>query len=81
MTRALKIENLPGIDPTSAQVLRVISLHIGNSDAANVNYTLIAKSLGIKREVVAASVDRMKKSGILKEENGKLSIQNSILVK
>lgn len=80
MTRALKIENLAAIDETAVQILRVISLHAGEKDAAYVNYTLIAKSLGLKRQVVAAAVDRMKENKILAEENGKLKILNSVLV-
>ena len=80
MTRALKIENLAAIDETAVQVLRVISLHTGTKDAVHVNYTLIAKSLGIKRQVVASAVERMKDKKILKEENGKLCILNSVLV-
>lgn len=80
MTRALKIENLAAIDETAVQVLRVISLHIGSRDSAHVNYMLIAKSLGIKRQVVASAVERMKDKKILKEENGKLCILNSVLV-
>lgn len=81
MTRALKIENLAAIDETAVQILRVISLHVGEKDAAYVNYTMIAKSLGLKRSVVAAAVDRMKGNKILAEENGKLKILNSVLVK
>ena len=80
MTRALKIENLAAIDETAVQVLRVISLHIGSRDSAHINYTFIAKSLGIKRQVVASAVERMKEKKILKEENGKLCILNSVLV-
>ena len=80
MTRALKIENLAAIDETAVQVLRVISLHIGADEKAHVNYTLIAKSLGLKRQVVAAAVERMKAKKILSEENGKLKILNSVLV-
>ena len=37
MTRAIKIENLTKIDATSAQILRVISLHLGAEPAAFVD--------------------------------------------
>ena len=52
MTRALKIEKLTEIDKTSAQILRVISLHLGADEAAFVDYSLIAKSLNIDRDTV-----------------------------
>lgn len=80
MTRALKIENLTEIDKTASQVLRVISLHIGADEAAFVDYALIAKSLNVKRSVVSSAVDRMIQNKILKVENGKLAILNSVLL-
>ena len=80
MTRALKIENLTEIDKTASQVLRVISLHIGADEAAFVDYSLIAKSLNLKRKVVSSAVDRMIQNKILKVENGKLAILNSVLL-
>ena len=75
MTRALKIEKLTEIDKTSAQILRVISLHLGADEAAFVDYSLIARSLNIDRDTVRSAVNRMKK------KDGKLSIQNAVLVK
>ncbi len=79
-TRALKIENLTKIDATSAQILRVISLHLGAETAAYVDYSLIAKSLDIDRDTVRKAVNRMIQNKILKKENGKLSIPNAVLV-
>lgn len=81
MTKAIKIENLTKIDATSAQILRVISLHLGEDSAAFVDYSLIAKSLNLDRDTVRKAVNRMIKNKILKKENGKLSIQNAVLVK
>lgn len=81
MTRALKIENLTELDKTSAQILRVISLHLGEDSAAFVDYKLIARSLNIDRDTVRSAVNRMIKNGVLKKKDGKLSIQNAVLVK
>lgn len=80
MTRAIKIENLTKIDATSAQILRVISLHLGADEAAFVDYKTIAKSLNMDRDTVRKSVNRMIKNGVLKKTDGKLSIQNSVVL-
>ena len=80
MTRAIKIENLTKIDATSAQILRVISLHLGEDSSAFVDYKLIAGSLNIDRDTVRCAVNRMIKNGVLKKTDGKLSIQNAVLV-
>lgn len=80
MTRAIKIENLTKIDATSAQILRVISLHLGADEAAFVDYELIAKSLNLDRDTVRKAVNRMIKNGVLKKTDGKLSIQNSVIL-
>lgn len=80
MTRALKIENLTELDKTSAQILRVISLHLGEDSAAFVDYKLIARSLNIDRDTVRCAVNRMIKNGVLKKTDGKLSIQNSVVL-
>lgn len=80
MTRALKIEKLTEIDKTSAQILRVISLHLGADEAAFVDYELIAKSLNMDRDTVRKAINRMIKNRILKIENGKLSIPSAVLI-
>ncbi|MBS5023199.1 MAG: hypothetical protein KH054_08590 [Firmicutes bacterium] len=80
MTRALKIEKLTEIDKTSAQILRVISLHLGADEAGFVDYELIAKSLNLDRDTVRKAVNRMIKNGVLKKMDGKLSIQNSVVL-
>ena len=41
-TRAIKIDELKPIDETSVQILRVISLHLGQDPSAFVDYKLIA---------------------------------------
>lgn len=78
MTRAIKIEDLPPLDNTSVQILRIIALKQGESDSVYVNYAMLAKSLNIARGAVSSSIKRMTARGILKQENGKLSIQNTI---
>ena len=80
MTRALKIEKLTEIDKTSAQILRVISLHLGADSAAFVDYKTIAKSLNMNRDTVRKAINRMIKNRILKIENGKLSIPNAVIL-
>ncbi|MBS5023912.1 MAG: helix-turn-helix domain-containing protein [Firmicutes bacterium] len=80
MTRAIKIENLTKIDATSAQILRVISLHLGADSAAFVDYKTIAKSLNMDRDTVRKAINRMIKNRILKIENGKLSIPNAVIL-
>ena len=80
MTRSIKIENLTKIDATSAQILRVISLHLGADSAAFVEYKTIAKSLNMNRDTVRKAINRMIKNRILKIENGKLSIPSAVLV-
>ena len=78
MTRAIKIEDLPPLDDTSVQILRIIALKQGENESVYVSYTHIAKSLNIARGAVSSSVKRMITRGILKQENGKLSIQNTV---
>ena len=79
-TRAIRIDELKPIDETSVQILRVISLHLGQDPSAFVDYKLIARSLNIDRDTVRKAVNRMIRSKILQKENGKLSIRNSVLV-
>lgn len=80
MKRALKIENLKPIDKTAVDVLRVISLHLGDEESKYVDYDVIAKSLNITRDTVAKAVNRMVEHGVLRKKHGKLSILNSVLV-
>lgn len=80
MTRAIKIEEMNEIDKTSVQILRVISLHLGADEAAYIDYGIIATSLNIDRDVVRKAVNRMIKNKVLKKENGKLSILNSVVL-
>lgn len=80
MIRALKIENLKEIDKTSAQVLRVISLHLGADEAAFVDYKEIAKSLKMKRGTVQKAVNRMVENEVLEMKDGKISILNAVVL-
>ncbi len=45
MPRAIKIEDLQKIDETSARILRVIALRLGEESEGYVDYTHIARSL------------------------------------
>lgn len=80
MTRALKIENLTEIDKTSAQILRVISLHLGEKKSVRVDYSLIATSLNLDRDTVRKAINRMIQNKILAKRNGELVILNAVLV-
>ena len=81
MTRAIKIENLKAIDETSAQILRIISLHLGEENEKRVDYALIARSLNVSRDTVRKAVNRMVKNRVLVKRNGMLSIPGTVIVK
>ncbi len=80
MTRAIRIEELKAIDGTSAQILRVISLHLGEKSEGWVDYKVIAKSLNLARDTVRKSVNRMVKDKVLKKEGSKLSIVGAVII-
>lgn len=80
MTRAIKIENLKPIDETSAEILRIISLHLGEETEKRIEYQLIADSLGISRDTVRKAVNRMIKRRTLAKKDGKLSIPGAVIV-
>ena len=80
MERALKIAELKPMDKTAIDVLRVISLHLGNDSEKRVDYNLIAKSLNITRDTVSKAINRMVERGVLRRKNGKLSILNAVVV-
>ena len=80
MTRALKIEDLTEIDETSAQILRVISLHLGEETEKRVEYQLIADSLHLTRDTVRKAVNRMIKRRTLAKRNGMFSIPGAVIV-
>lgn len=80
MTRAIKIEDIKGIDDTAAEILREIAQHLGEKDEAFVKYALIATSLNISEKAVASAVNRMCRKGFLRMKNGKLSIPKAIKV-
>lgn len=80
MTRAIKIDGLASLCDTDIQILRAISLHLGADDARWVDYNILAKSLDIERDTVRKSVNRMVRKKVLKIEDGKLSIQNAVMV-
>lgn len=81
MTRALKIENLKPINATEIQILRVISLHVGEKPSAFVDYQWIADSINEDRDTVRKAVNRMVERGILLKKDGRLSILNAVVVK
>ena len=80
MKKAIKIENLKPLCETDIQILRVIALQLGEDDAKFVDYGWIADSLGEERDTVRKSVNRMIKRRILAKKNGKLTIENAVLV-
>ena len=80
MTKAIKINDIKPIDETAVHVLRAISQYLGDRESAFVNYTAIGRVVNEPRAVVASAVKRMIARGILREENGKLSIVNAILI-
>lgn len=80
MERALKIAELKPMDKTAIDVLRVISLHLGDDAEKRVDYNLIADSLNISRDTVSKAINRMVKRGVLRRKNGKLSILNAVVV-
>lgn len=80
MERALKIAELKPLDKTAIDVLRVISLHLGDDAEKRVDYNLIADSLNISRDTVSKAINRMVKRGVLRRKNGKLSILNAVVV-
>lgn len=80
MQRTIKISELKEMDKTSILVLRTISLQLGEENEGYVDYNLIAKSNDLSRNTVAKAVNRMVKKKILKKEQGKLTILNSIVI-
>ena len=80
LTKAIKIKDIQPIDETAVHVLRAISQHLGDRESGFVNYTAIGRVINEPRAVVASAVKRMIARGILREENGKLSIANAILI-
>ena len=80
MTRAIKLGDLVPLDQTSIQVLRVISLHMGEKTEAYVDYKLIGDSLDLDRDTVRKAVNRMVAKKVLSKRNGKLTIEKAIVV-
>lgn len=80
LTRAIKINQMKPIDETAVHVLRAISRILGDKESGFVKYIEIGKLINEPRSVVASAVKRMIARGILREENGKLSIANAILI-
>ena len=77
---AIKIEDLPPLDATSVQVLRVIVLKLGGATRGRVEYKVIGKSLDLKRDVVAKAVKRLHEKKLLSLENGELVLLNLVEV-
>ena len=77
---AIKIEDLPSLDATAVQVLRVIVLKLGSSQRGRVEYKVIGSCLKLKRDVVAKAVRRLHEKKVLALENGELVLLNVIEV-
>ena len=80
MTRAIKLGDLVPLDETAIQILRVLSLHMGEKDEAYVDYKLIGDSLDLDRDTVRKAVNRMIAKKVLSKRNGKLAIEKAIVV-
>ena len=75
---AIKIEDLPPLDPTCVQVLRVIVLKLAGKRRGRVEYKAIGKSINKERDVVAKAVRRLIKKGVLTIENNELVLLNVV---
>lgn len=69
---AIKVEDLPPLDPTCVQVLRCIVLKLGGERRGRVEYKVIGKSINKDRDVVAKAVRRLMKKQVLTIENKEL---------
>ncbi len=78
--RVILFENLPNLSKTSAQILRIIALHLCDVDEARVEYSKIALALNKDRDTVSKAIKRMIGRKILSSKGGKLSIPASMLV-
>ncbi len=80
MTRAIKLEDLVELCPTDIQILRAISLHLGERTEAFIDYKLIATSLNLERDTVRKAINRMVFKKVLSKTNGKLSIVKAVVI-
>lgn len=74
MGKSIKISNLPALDDTAVQVLRVICLKLGADRRGWVDYKIIATSLKIRPSAVARAVIRLEKKKVLRRWNGELEL-------
>ena len=79
MQRALPIENIGNLTKTDVQILRVISVKLGEREKARIEYMDIARSLNLPRSTVRSSVNRMVQNKILRRDVEGLSFVNAII--
>lgn len=80
MTRAIKIEDLPSLDDTAIQVLRVISIKLGEKDEGFVDYKIIGDSIDVDRDVVSKAVKRLQRKRIISIKDKKMKILKTVFV-
>ena len=79
----VEIDYIQPLDQTAVDVLRIISVLLGQQTSGFVDYNLIASIMTdnnggkVERDTVRKAVNRMIKKGVLKKEDGKLSIQKA----
>lgn len=77
---AIKVEDLPPLDATCVQVLRVIVLKLAGKRRGRVEYKAIGKAINKDRDVVAKAVRRLIKKQVLTIEDNELVLLNGIEV-
>ena len=80
MKDAYMIEDMPAIDATARDVLRILALKIGEKDEAFVDFDIVAKSLNISRDATSKAVKRLVKKRVVRIKNRKISIVGTVKV-
>ena len=80
MKDAYMIEDMPAIDVTARDVLRILALKIGEKDEAFVDFDIVAKSLNISRDATSKAVKRLVKKRVVRIKNRKISIVGTVKV-
>ena len=80
MKDAYMIENMPAIDDTARDVLRILALKIGEKGEAFVDFDIVAKSLNISRDATSKAVKRLVKKRVVRIKNRKISIVGTVKV-
>ena len=84
--RAIKISNLPSLDPTAIEVLKILAEWCGTSNECYLEYVIIAEILEqrlkkpFNRDAVRKAVNRLIKKNLLEKKNGRLSFKQAIVI-